>query len=166
MCRLSNQFGKFSIRTIIRVLNKLINKKLINKIKLRRKENPGRTLTCDEHSFFANYFPSEILDSIIVYVGKVPWWLRKDMAGVTLRNKIYLRAHAYVPNTASGMALLGHEITHVQQFFEGMNYRKYLWSCRKGYCHSPYEIEAYATGAAIRNDFVRENTENFNVKYD
>jgi hypothetical protein len=76
--------------------------------------------------------------------GKVPFWLRRDMCAVVLGCRIYFRHGAYVPNTKRGVQLLGHELTHVSQFLHGMSLLKYVWSCRKGYMQSPYEIEAYA----------------------
>ena len=83
------------------------------------------------------------------FSGNVPFWLRRNMCAVVLGYRIYFRQGAYRPNTRQGAALLGHELTHVSQFLHGMNVFKYLWSCRKGYMQSPYEIEAYAKGALI-----------------
>lgn len=75
------------------------------------------------------------------------------MAGITLGNRIYLRAGAYVPGTPSGVELLGHELIHVVQYRNGMTYAGYLWASRKGYRKNRYEIEAYSTGARMRADF-------------
>ena len=81
--------------------------------------------------------------------GRVPFWLRRDMCAVVLGNTIYFRAGYYQPNTKHGAVLLGHELTHVSQYLHGMTILKYLWSCRKGYTKSTYEIEAYAKGRMI-----------------
>lgn len=85
--------------------------------------------------------------------GKVPFWLRRDMCAVVLGHRIYFRAGAYQPNTKQGLELLAHKLTHVSQFLHGMTVFKYLWSCRKGYMQSPYEIEAYAKGYLISTYF-------------
>ena len=47
----------------------------------------------------------------------MPFWLRRDMCAVVLGETIYFRAGYYQPNTPQGVILLGHEITHVAQFF-------------------------------------------------
>jgi len=120
-------------------------------------EKYGRTLTIDEKASFSDHFSSEVLDSARLYEGKVPWWLPKKMEAVTLGNKIYFREGVYVPGTADGVEVLGHELVHVQQYSEGMTILKYLWSSRKGYWENPYEIGAYARDRLIRNSFCSAN---------
>ena len=58
-------------------------------------------------------------------------------------------------NTLRGVELLGHELTHVEQFLQGMNILRYLWECRRGYVKNRYEMAAYAKGAMIRVDVAR-----------
>lgn len=109
----------------------------------------GRPLTMHERAFFKPYFADIVLENARVIDGRVPFWLRSHMCAVVLGCRIYLRPYAYQPNTKQGFVLLGHELTHVSQFLHGMTIFKYIWSCRKGYRNSLYEIEAYAKGALI-----------------
>ena len=109
----------------------------------------GRTLTVQERTIFKPFFANIVLERARIVDGRVPFWLRRDMCAVVLGDCVYLRAGAYHPNTKRGAELLGHELTHVSQFLHGMSLGSYLWSCRKGYRNSPYEIEAYAKGHLI-----------------
>ncbi len=109
----------------------------------------GRPLNQHELTFYKPYFNQQVLEIARVIDGKVPFWLRKEMSAVVLGHRIYLRAGAYQANTVRGISLLGHELTHVAQFCHGMTVLRYLWSCRKGYMQSPYEVQAYAMGARI-----------------
>jgi hypothetical protein len=113
----------------------------------------GRPLTVQERALFKPYFANIVIDKARVIDGKVPFWLSKRMCAVVLYNHIYFRSGAYQPNTKRGAELLGHELTHVSQFLYGMSLFKYIWSCRKGYMQSPYELEAYAKGKFIAKYF-------------
>jgi hypothetical protein len=113
----------------------------------------GRPLTLQERAIFKPYFAQIVLEQARIIDGKVPFWLRRDMCAVVLDKKIYFRAGVYKPNTQRGAELLGHELTHVSQFLHGMSLFDYIWSCRKGYHNSPYEIEAYAKGYLIAANF-------------
>ena len=129
-------------------------------IELLSRMHKGRPLSLQERAFFGPYFAQIVLDKARIVEGKVPFWLRRSMCAVVLGDTVYLRAGAYQPNTKRGVALLGHELTHVSQFLHGMNLLKYVWSCRYGYFNSVYEIEAYAKGQRIASDFLA----NSNVK--
>ena len=113
----------------------------------------GRPLTQQELHIFKPYFAKIVLEKARIidgsFGGKVPFWLRRDMCAVVLGHRIYFRAGYYQPNTKRGAELLGHELTHVSQYLHGMTIFKYVWSCRKGYFKSVYEIEAYAKGWLI-----------------
>ena len=109
----------------------------------------GRPLTLQERSIFKPYFAKIVLDQARIIDGRIPFWLRRDMCAVVLGNCVYLRAGAYNANSKQGIALLGHELTHVSQFLYGMTLWRYVWSCRNGYHKSPYEQEAYAKGCMI-----------------
>lgn len=117
----------------------------------------GRSLTTDERAVYAKHFSAEILDSAVVYDGNVPWWLRSDMAAITLGNEIYFREGVYLPGTADGVKILGHELVHVQQYAGGMTYAKYMWESRRGYENNRYEVEAYTRGRQIRGSFCAGN---------
>lgn len=113
----------------------------------------GRPLTVQERALFSPYFARIVINEARIidssFGGKVPFWLRRDMCAVVLGRNIYFRAGGYQPNTRQGIELLGHELTHVSQFLHGMTLLKYVWSCRKGYKNSRYELEAYAKGRLI-----------------
>ena len=111
----------------------------------------ARPLTAAERARYAPYFSGEVLAAAArVVEGRVPFWLRPDMLGVTLGPRIYLRPDAYDPSSADGIALLGHELVHVRQYREGMTVLGYLWASRRGYRRNAYEIEACALGVRIR----------------
>ena len=112
----------------------------------------GRPLNAVERQRYAGYFDADVLDAARVFDGRVPFWLRPDMCGVTLGPRIYLRPGAYDPASASGLELLGHELAHVRQYRCGMTVLRYLWASRRGYRCNPYEVEAYAVGARIVAD--------------
>lgn len=98
-------------------------------------------------------FPKQLARARIIE-GKVPFWLRQCMNAVVLGHRIYFRDGAYQPGTLRGIELLAHELTHVEQYCQGMNVLRYLWHSRRGYHSNRYEIEAYARAAAIRRDCV------------
>jgi len=112
----------------------------------------GRPLSLNERNTFKPYFPQVVIEQARIIEDAVPIWLRQNMCAVALQHRIYFRAGAYQPDTKRGIALLGHELVHVSQFLHGMTLLKYIWSCRYGYQHSAYEIEAYAKGAMIARD--------------
>jgi Domain of unknown function (DUF4157) len=113
----------------------------------------GRPLTLQERAAFKPYFAHVVIEQARIIEGRVPFWLRRDMCAVVLGRRVYFRAGVYQPNTKRGAELLGHELTHVSQFLHGMSLFGYIWSCRKGYHNSPYEIEAYAKGHLIVHKF-------------
>ena len=110
----------------------------------------ARPLTPTERARYAAHFEPDVLDAARVIDGRVPFWLRPDMLGVTLGPHIYLRRGVYDPDSASGAELLGHELVHVRQYRDGMTVWRYLWASRRGYRRNPYEVEAFAIGARIR----------------
>jgi Domain of unknown function (DUF4157) len=113
----------------------------------------GRPLSTQERTLFKPYFAQVVLNKARIIDGKVPFWLHKKMCAVVLNHRIYFRLGAYQPNSRKGAELLGHELTHVSQFLHGMTLWAYIWSCRKGYMQSPYEIEAYAKGKLIAKNW-------------
>jgi len=117
----------------------------------------GRPLTAQERIIFKPYFAQIVIEQARIidgsFGGSVPFWLRRDMCAVVLGHRIYFRAGYYQPNTKRGAELLGHELTHVSQYLHGMTVLKYLWSCRNGYFKSAYEVDAYAKGRLISDNF-------------
>ena len=115
-----------------------------------------RRLTDLERRRYAPYFERRVLDAVRVVDGRVPFWLRRCMCGVTLGATIYFRRGAYDPTSACGIELLGHELAHVQQYRDGMTMLGYLWASRRGYRANRYEVDAYALGARIRNELMSQ----------
>jgi RHS repeat-associated protein len=111
-----------------------------------------RPLTATEKCKLKPYIPQTDLDNADLHDGQVPWYLGKDFAGITRGNDIYFRPGVYDGTTAAGIGILGHELVHVGQYRNGMNWLTYLWSTRKGYMNSPYEKAAYALENTIVND--------------
>ena len=117
----------------------------------------SRPLNAQERALYQPYFANVVIERARIvdgnFGGKVPFWLRRDMCAVVLGYTVFFRKGAYIPNTQRGVELLGHELTHISQFLHGMTTLKYLWSCRRGYMQSVYEIEAYAKGRMIAKDY-------------
>ena len=118
----------------------------------------GRVLTEAEREIFEPHFPAAILDSARIFDGWVPWWLSEKMIAVVRGHKIYIRKGEYVPGTARGVEVLGHELVHVEQYANGLNVARYAWANRKGYSENKYEKEAYAKDDIVREDFCSKNT--------
>jgi RHS repeat-associated protein len=111
-----------------------------------------RPLTPTEKCKLKPYIPQVDLDNADLHDGQVPWYLGKDFAGITRGNDIYFRPGVYDATTATGPGILGHELVHVGQYRNGMNWLTYLYSTRHGYLKSPYEQAAYALENTIVND--------------
>lgn len=109
-------------------------------------------LTAHERQRYAPYFEPALLDAVRIFDGQVPFWLRADMCGVTLGRRIYFRPGACDRHSPGGIELLAHELAHVQQFSRGMTLRSYLWASRRGYWRNPFEVEARAFGARVREE--------------
>ena len=122
----------------------------------RSRRVPPQPLTARERQRYAPYFEPGLLDAVRVFDGRVPFWLRPDMCGVTLGSRIYFRAGACDRDSPGGIELLAHELAHVQQFSRGMTLRSYLWASRRGYWRNPFEVEARAMGARIRAEVCGE----------
>jgi hypothetical protein len=148
--------GKFSNGAVTGAFSYAFNEAL-HQAADKQLQKLGRSLTADERANYKDYYSSDILDSARIYEGKVPWWLRSDMAGITLGNKIYFREGVYIAGTADGVEILGHELLHVQQFAGGMSIADYIWASRSGYQSNHYEVDAYAQGAKIRTNFCTAN---------
>jgi hypothetical protein len=113
-------------------------------------DDNGRPLTDDEKANYKGQISDQALDAARIHDGNTPWWLRKDMAAVTIHDDIYIRSGEYVPDTAGGVELLGHELTHVVQYEHGLTIFKYMLASIRGYNSNRYEVEAYSSGAQIR----------------
>ena len=82
-----------------------------------------------------------------------------DVVGMTLENDIYFRPGVYDPGTPDGLALLGHELTHVGQYRQGtltrFSYVRELIQHGSGE-NNKYEKPAYDTQRDIERDLKRK----------
>lgn len=102
-------------------------------------EPQARCLSEYEKQSLAPFFAASTLNIARIIDGKVPFWLRSCMCAVVLHNKIYFRHGAYQAHSVAGLALLAHELTHVEQFLSGMTVWRYCWASRFGYARNCYE---------------------------
>lgn len=85
-----------------------------------------------------------------------------EIGAITLGHTIHFcKAELYTPHTLRGLALLAHELKHVEQFErEGMQrfYRQYLWEYRKhGYSDEiSLEAEAYQFERQVLTHLMKE----------
>lgn len=114
----------------------------------------GRRLSDVEHAIYQPYYQPHTLHTVRIIENTVPFWLRKNMCAVVLGHRIYFRPGAYQVNTLTGLELLAHELTHVEQYLSGMTILKYVWASRHGYRANLYEVEAYAKGAYVRGQVI------------
>lgn len=117
-----------------------------------------RPLTQCEKDLLRPYIPQIDLDDADLHDGHAPWYLGQNFEGITRGNDIYFRPGVYDSTTPAGIAVLGHELVHVGQYREGMNWLEYLWSTRHGYKNSKYEIPAYAMQARIEQDLEKAHS--------
>jgi hypothetical protein len=96
------------------------------------------------------------LNNADLHDDRVPWYLPPDKIGITRNNDIYFRPGVYDPGTSAGLGLLGHELVHVGQYRQGMNWLSYLWSTRNGYYNSKYEQPAFEMQDRITNDLSKK----------
>jgi len=115
-----------------------------------------RKLTDSEKKKLKDFIPSTDLDSAVLIIGSMPWWLpakRMRVIAITLKSGIYMQS--YDENKIDDISTLGHELVHVGQYRLGLTYAAYVWSCRKGYDKSPFEQEAYAMGTKIQTELLK-----------
>jgi Domain of unknown function (DUF4157) len=112
----------------------------------------SRKLTPLEMNALSPYIPRVDLESAILHTGRVPWYLPRRFAAIVRGVDIYCRYDVYAEGAAAGIALLGHELTHVGQYRIGMTAVSYLCSVMCGYRNSRYEKAAYETQARILRD--------------
>ena len=121
-----------------------------------RLRHAGRPLNEEERRLYQPHFPPAVLDAARIVDGQVPFWLRRSMNAVVLGRHIHLRTGTYKAGTLRGITLLAHELTHVEQFLNGMTMLRYLWQSRRGYHRNRYEVEARAKGALVARGWTAE----------
>jgi|SRR5450631_350457 len=111
-----------------------------------------RPLTLAEMSALEPYIPRADLERTILHLDHVPWYLLRRFGAIARGRHVYFRPGVYREGTVEGFALLGHELTHVGQYRNGMTALSYLCSVIFGYRSSRYEQVAYAVQARILED--------------
>jgi hypothetical protein len=115
-----------------------------------------RPLTEREIAALRPYIPREDLDNARLHDGMVPVYVPKRYIAIARGNRIHFRPGVYDAGTASGLALLGHELVHVGQYRRGATWLSFLLSyLRHGYRDSPLEVAARQVQARIRDDLER-----------
>ncbi|UVT15735.1 MAG: DUF4157 domain-containing protein [Nitrospira sp.] len=119
-----------------------------------------RPLTEREKRCLAPYIPQVDLDAADLHEDEVPWWLLPGYRGITLGNDIYFRPGVYDSSTSGGIALLGHELYHVDQYRRGATRFDFLiQGLLHGHDESPLEIPAIELEERIQKDLRgRRNT--------
>lgn len=125
-----------------------------------------RPLTSCESTTLGPYFPGFELGKIDVQEG-LPWFASSGTDAMTFGNKIYVRSDE--PNSSSGVALLGHEITHSTQYARDgwlgffAKYGSAYVSNRMGgmdsfkaYQNIPYEAQAFKMGDRVTADLAAQ----------
>ncbi len=102
----------------------------------------------------APFFPGFDLSGVRIHEG-IPRYVIANPIGYADRNNIYLAPNYYRVDTAEGLALIAHEVTHCRQYqqhgawrFRAKYLAAYFKNRRSGMSHDqaylkiPYEIEA------------------------
>ncbi len=112
-----------------------------------------RPLTDREKQCLNPYIPQVDQDAADLHEDEVPLYLLPGYAGITLGNDIYLRPGVYDGATATGIALLGHELYHVGQYRKGTTRLDFIiQGLLHGHDDSPLEKPAIALEEIIRTD--------------
>jgi Domain of unknown function (DUF4157) len=115
-------------------------------------------LTACEKKVLSPYIGSRDLNNADLHTDGIPWYIHmfqsNDVVGTTVGNNIYLKAGEYDPGIVAGLALLGHELVHVDQYAQGMTVPAYLNELRKNGSgrQNKYERPAYLEQDNILSD--------------
>lgn len=101
------------------------------------------------------YFPKLNLDRIMIYKG-LPWLWAGFASAYTFGNNHYYYRDNFNQQTNAGIALIGHELQHTQQFRQFGTYvfaiRYLSETLRLGYGNDQYESSANLIQGIIRTD--------------
>jgi hypothetical protein len=175
---LSETAGHSGLRTLARVLGILVGITSVNDFLQQKKEplpspkpepapegsSAGKRLPPCVHSRLKPYFPDIDLSRVRIFEG-IPFYVHGDPPAYTEGNHIFFKKGSYDPNSVTGLAAIGHELTHtrqaaqlgftrfakryLQEYFEnraaGMNDFDAYWNIS-------FEIEARKVEAIIKKD--------------
>jgi RHS repeat-associated protein len=94
-------------------------------------QNEPQPLSDCVKNLLAKYFDRGLLDSIRIHTNGLPSFVPNRMAAYTSRDNVYYAQGQYDPHSARGIAIIGHEATHAEQYRQNGNLRfkaKYLFS--------------------------------------
>lgn len=118
---------------------------------------PGtRLLTAFEKQTLSRFIPAVDLESATLHVGDMPFYADMviDAAAITRDTDIYFKDSMLTFTEPESLAMLAHELVHVGQYRNGMNWATYLASivASGGYGRSNrYEGPAYTMEDAVRS---------------
>ncbi len=116
---------------------------------------PGtRPLTAFEKQTLSPFIPAVDLESATLHVGDMPFYadMAIDASAITRDTDIYFKDRSLTFTEPKSLATLAHELVHVGQYRNGMNWATYLASivASGGYGRSNmYEGPAYAMGDKV-----------------
>jgi hypothetical protein len=118
------------------------------------KQRWGEPLPPEVLQLLAPFFPGFDLSRVRIYEG-IPRYVIANPVGYADRNRVYLAPGFYRVDTAEGLALVAHEITHCRQYqqhgawrFRAKYLAAYCHNRRRGMSHDrayleiPFEVEA------------------------
>ena len=82
----------------------------------RRVERGRAALPAEVVEVLRPHFPDDFDFAVVRIRSGIPRWVVGRPSAVTFRNTIYFAPGRYTPATSEGLALLAHELAHVQQF--------------------------------------------------
>jgi hypothetical protein len=104
------------------------------------------------------WFPDlDIERAHVVTHGPVCWFVRRVLrqGAMTIAPYIFFGRDEYNPANAGSLALLAHELKHIEQY-RSMGHIRFLWTYLRdrrragGYSHElPLEVDAYALQAVV-----------------
>ncbi len=111
-----------------------------------------RPLTESEKNYLRPYIQERDLNNADIHVGDMPVYAPSWAWGITRGNDIYFRNPDQTFYTPEDLGLLGHELVHVGQYADGMDWLLYLWESRNGYENNPYETDPRVIEKKIKDE--------------
>ena len=126
-----------------------------------------RPLSDYEKQQLSPYLPKADLDRAVIHIGqtpryhKIPFPFPENADAVTVNNDIYIRKGKYDPSKPEGLALLAHELFHVDQYrIKTMTVWSYLREAKSHgtYMENKFEEPAYRFGDAVLEHLTSHGT--------
>lgn len=102
---------------------------------------------------------------------RIPWFVFNNPLAFALHRTLYFRPGCFQPNTIQGLALIAHELTHIQQYKRYgtvrmsvrylaefmLNYFKNGFNRYQAYRAISFEVDARAVADRVLNDLEERN---------